>query len=578
MNLMSAASLEAHAAAASALQQTHMATQHGQPHPFQMSGSDAIRYDITGPKQWHPPEPRPVTQLQRASRPRPVTQTQLGSNRTWFKVTGSDNRRSPKPHETSQAVNRRTPKRRKVKSPAHQHRIPTLAPRLTGQAGQTGTPSYISPYKVQSPPQAQSQPQSIPPAALTTVPRRPESSHAEPAQDLVSPSSSPLTPTSQLSLDIQQDVDVSEVSGSLEPLHEAVSAGTSGDTNLGRESSPPETSMVKNKGKARANSQGASACQDVVSTSTAEAFQNLAQSGSQYREGTREATEMVNRVRANLKVARTMQSKEKISPLTKQGSASNKNDPEGDESEDVSSQEVEVDTTNVLSEPENRGDLRDGHHPSEAAHPPPTLPATGAAPPSPRMSGTHRKARREQHEPAARQVEIDENYDDEPESTKANDVSKPWESSDPDAIELVMAIPSDSTGRSVSLTPLRDLPIPVWMELETHLGNVYRGEDREKRCAEFTAAKDRPLRVAEGVCMHSMVCNIEMGYTLSGGNVMQACDQCIHSGTPCARIIVQAPATSQSAVTFVLVVWPLPERVRQGAGWQQIEFWLCKSL
>jgi glucose repression mediator protein len=64
--------------------------------------------------------------------------------------------------------------------------------------------------------------------------------------------------------------------------------------------------------------------------------------------------------------------------------------------------------------------FNDGYHPSEAAHHPPTLPAMGAAPPPPRMSETPKQERPEQHEPAARQMEVDENYDDEPEDTKAN--------------------------------------------------------------------------------------------------------------------------------------------------------------
>lgn len=65
--------------------------------------------------------------------------------------------------------------------------------------------------------------------------------------------------------------------------------------------------------------------------------------------------------------------------------------------------------------------FNDGYHPSEAAHHPPTLPSMNAAqppPPLPRMSETPKQERPEHHEPAARRMEVDEDYDDEPEETK----------------------------------------------------------------------------------------------------------------------------------------------------------------
>ncbi|KAH3945914.1 hypothetical protein HBH98_110840 [Parastagonospora nodorum] len=63
--------------------------------------------------------------------------------------------------------------------------------------------------------------------------------------------------------------------------------------------------------------------------------------------------------------------------------------------------------------------FNDGYHPSEAAHHPPSLPSNTAAPPPPRMSETPKQERPEQHEPAARHMDVDENYDDEGEDTKA---------------------------------------------------------------------------------------------------------------------------------------------------------------
>jgi len=42
-----------------------------------------------------------------------------------------------------------------------------------------------------------------------------------------------------------------------------------------------------------------------------------------------------------------------------------------------------------------------------------------AAPPPPRMSETPKQERPEQHEPAARHMDVDENYDDEGEDSKA---------------------------------------------------------------------------------------------------------------------------------------------------------------
>ncbi len=63
--------------------------------------------------------------------------------------------------------------------------------------------------------------------------------------------------------------------------------------------------------------------------------------------------------------------------------------------------------------------MNDGYHPSEAAHRP-ALPPMGAAPPMPRMSETPKQERPEHHEPAARHMDVDENYDDEGEEQKPN--------------------------------------------------------------------------------------------------------------------------------------------------------------
>lgn len=71
--------------------------------------------------------------------------------------------------------------------------------------------------------------------------------------------------------------------------------------------------------------------------------------------------------------------------------------------------------------------INDGYHPSDAAHhpalPPMAAAAAAATPappaaPVPRMSETPKQERSEHHEPAARQVDVDENYDDEAEESK----------------------------------------------------------------------------------------------------------------------------------------------------------------
>jgi len=68
--------------------------------------------------------------------------------------------------------------------------------------------------------------------------------------------------------------------------------------------------------------------------------------------------------------------------------------------------------------------FNDGYHPSEAAHHPPSLPPMNAPqPPLPRMSETPKQERPEHVEPAARHMEVDENYDDEADDTKPS-VSK----------------------------------------------------------------------------------------------------------------------------------------------------------
>jgi glucose repression mediator protein len=63
--------------------------------------------------------------------------------------------------------------------------------------------------------------------------------------------------------------------------------------------------------------------------------------------------------------------------------------------------------------------FNDGYHPSEAAHHPPSLPPINAGQPSlSRMPETPKQERSEHHEPAARHMDVDENYDDEVEDNK----------------------------------------------------------------------------------------------------------------------------------------------------------------
>lgn len=62
--------------------------------------------------------------------------------------------------------------------------------------------------------------------------------------------------------------------------------------------------------------------------------------------------------------------------------------------------------------------FNDGYHPSEAAHHPPSLPPINATQALPRVSETPKQERTEHHEPAARHMEVDENYDDDGEEAK----------------------------------------------------------------------------------------------------------------------------------------------------------------
>lgn len=64
--------------------------------------------------------------------------------------------------------------------------------------------------------------------------------------------------------------------------------------------------------------------------------------------------------------------------------------------------------------------LNDGYHPSEAAHNPPSLPSINATQPMPRMSETPKQERPEHHEPASRQIDVDEDYSDGAEDEKRN--------------------------------------------------------------------------------------------------------------------------------------------------------------
>ncbi|KAG9383308.1 TPR repeat-containing protein [Pyrenophora tritici-repentis] len=75
--------------------------------------------------------------------------------------------------------------------------------------------------------------------------------------------------------------------------------------------------------------------------------------------------------------------------------------------------------------------FNDGYHPSEAAHHPPSLPPMTTTRPLSRMSETPKQERAERpierpierpehHEPAARHMDVDENYDDEGDEVKAN--------------------------------------------------------------------------------------------------------------------------------------------------------------
>ncbi|KAF2497615.1 TPR-like protein [Lophium mytilinum] len=75
--------------------------------------------------------------------------------------------------------------------------------------------------------------------------------------------------------------------------------------------------------------------------------------------------------------------------------------------------------------PQDNPDMRrmnDGYHPSEAAHHPTSLPSINATQPMPqpmpRMAETPKQERPEHHEPAARQMEVDEDYSDGPEDDK----------------------------------------------------------------------------------------------------------------------------------------------------------------
>jgi hypothetical protein len=73
--------------------------------------------------------------------------------------------------------------------------------------------------------------------------------------------------------------------------------------------------------------------------------------------------------------------------------------------------------------PQDAPDARrfnDGYHPSEAAHHPQSLPPMGAAQSMPRMAETPKQERPEHHEPAARHMDMDENYDDDGEDSKPN--------------------------------------------------------------------------------------------------------------------------------------------------------------
>jgi glucose repression mediator protein len=64
--------------------------------------------------------------------------------------------------------------------------------------------------------------------------------------------------------------------------------------------------------------------------------------------------------------------------------------------------------------------LNDSYHPSDAAHHPPSLPSINATQPMPRISETPKQERPEHHEPAARQMDVDEDYSDGAEDEKRN--------------------------------------------------------------------------------------------------------------------------------------------------------------
>ncbi|KAF2470576.1 TPR-like protein [Lindgomyces ingoldianus] len=73
--------------------------------------------------------------------------------------------------------------------------------------------------------------------------------------------------------------------------------------------------------------------------------------------------------------------------------------------------------------PQDAPDARrfnEGYHPSEAAHHAPALPPMNPTPTLPRVSEAPKQERPEHHEPAARHMDVDENYDDEGEETKPN--------------------------------------------------------------------------------------------------------------------------------------------------------------
>jgi hypothetical protein len=523
IRLLSTLSSETHAASASDRRQAHMATQYGQPLP--------------------------------------ITQLRTRDKRTWYNVTGIDPRSLRKPPGNLHPPECRPLKQMKLHHPTQQRMFEIREP-------------YTSPY------QAQSQTQDI---ALST---RSASSHAKLAQAVVSPSSSHQTSTPPLSPKEHREDDVSEAQGSPQRIQEAASADMTGRINAASTSGLLGTPVVGRDSEDTTTSQRASDCEDEASIEVAGVLQDLAQTSHQTREPFREALVSDSRVRAKMNAALI---KDEVTPPTKHRPCVDEHYLEGAEPEGIDL--VDLDATHALTD--TRHSSLKSNNRNVLSPPPRSFSRLPRAPSkdealadysrnvSSDFEGSSSTDSEEDRPLSTRETSPQKPQENEVEDTdvslepEARNVlpgpSSPSQSSNPDAIEVVLAVPdiTDSTGLSILLRSLLRLPTTTRVELESHLTYAYRTEDCEERCAEFVAARHRPLRVAEDICLHSMVCSFEMEYELSGGNKMHACDRCVRDGTICARIV-------WASAKFQLALFPLPERFRQGVGWYKTGFWLRK--